>query len=118
MYTQNSNGFSLSASLRHCALLIGATITYTQHLYTLSQLFRLLAQSQCQSVQLLECTPDGKNFCVTWSDGEQSRYHSMWLRHNCQCPDCWDPCSNLKRAAVDKLQGNPVISSVPVLSGN
>ena len=69
------------------------------------------------SVQQLGCTTDRKNFLVVWSDGEESRYHSMWLRHNCQCPECWDSSSTLKRAAVDKLHGNPVITNTPVLSG-
>lgn len=72
--------------------------------------------SQHDSAQLQRCSLEGNNFCVTWSDGEQSKYHSMWLRHNCQCPECWDSSSNLKRAAADVLQGNPVISTAPALS--
>ena len=79
--------------------------------------FSTFRSPQHHSVQLQGSFLEGNNFCVTWSDGEQSRYHSMWLRHNCQCPECWDASSNLKRAAVDVLHGNPVITTTPVLSG-
>ena len=80
----------------------------------ISQIFRSLMH---HSLQQLGCTTDKKNVIVIWSDGEESKYHSMWLLHNCQCPECWDSSSTVRRAAVDKLQGNPVIVNDPVLSG-
>ena len=28
---------------------------------------------------------------VTWGDGHISRFHHLWLRDNCRCPDCLHP---------------------------
>lgn len=28
---------------------------------------------------------------VTWSDGHVSRFHGLWLRDNCPCPECVSP---------------------------
>ncbi|XP_012946750.1 gamma-butyrobetaine dioxygenase [Aplysia californica] len=30
----------------------------------------------------------GKFVGITWNDGHVSRYHAVWLRHNCHCPSC------------------------------
>ena len=28
---------------------------------------------------------------IGWDDGHESRFHAIWLRDNCQCPDCRHP---------------------------
>ncbi len=30
---------------------------------------------------------DGR-IVIDWDDGHTSRFHAIWLRHNCHCPDC------------------------------
>ena len=48
-----------------------------------------------------------------WSDGEQSTYHAVWLRHNCQCPECWDDTANQKLLIdVKELRSDLRIHSV------
>jgi len=27
----------------------------------------------------------GRRVAVHWGDGHQSRFHAIWLRHNCHC---------------------------------
>ncbi|CAL1544288.1 unnamed protein product [Lymnaea stagnalis] len=39
-------------------------------------------------VRDLSLVDDGKNIQVTWEDQHISRFHAMWLRHNCQCETC------------------------------
>ncbi|KAK3766256.1 hypothetical protein RRG08_036893 [Elysia crispata] len=39
-------------------------------------------------VTSLEIISDGKHVNITWDDGHKSRFHAMWLRHGCHCPDC------------------------------
>ncbi len=31
---------------------------------------------------------DAAALCVTWSDGLSGRFHHIWLRDNCSCPQC------------------------------
>jgi gamma-butyrobetaine dioxygenase len=33
-------------------------------------------------------TTEGSKVIVEWDDGGQSRFHSIWLRDNCPCPEC------------------------------
>ena len=48
-----------------------------------------------------------------WSDGEQSTYHAVWLRHNCQCPECWDSIANQKLVVdINELRSDLKIHSV------
>ncbi|XP_076441734.1 gamma-butyrobetaine dioxygenase-like [Babylonia areolata] len=32
--------------------------------------------------------PEGGTITATWRDGSKSRFHSIWLRHNCHCSVC------------------------------
>lgn len=34
---------------------------------------------------------DDKVARVTWASGIESRYHHMWLRDHCRCPECYHP---------------------------
>src|SRR5207244_3479067 len=34
---------------------------------------------------------EGRELICCWSDGQRSRFHAMWLRDNCGCPECRDP---------------------------
>ena len=35
-----------------------------------------------------EVENEGKTMKVTWADGGSTAFHAVWLRHNCQCPNC------------------------------
>ncbi len=37
---------------------------------------------------------NGDTVDVSWTDGQTSRYHHMWLRDNCACSGCIDPNSH------------------------
>ena len=39
---------------------------------------------------------------LDWSDGQQSRFHAVWLRDNCPCPACRHPQA-LEREAEARL---------------
>jgi gamma-butyrobetaine hydroxylase len=34
---------------------------------------------------------EGRELICCWSDGHRSRFHAIWLRDNCGCPECRDP---------------------------
>ena len=63
----------------------------------------------------LESLAGGKKIRVTWSDGEESTYHAVWLRHNCRCPKCWGESSDQKLVSsfggTDELQPDEMIVS-------
>ena len=33
----------------------------------------------------------GNKIELSWDDGRHWRFHSTWLRHNCQCSECLSP---------------------------
>ena len=45
----------------------------------------------------LRVSENGRTLTVAWqSDRHESTYHSLWLRHNCRCPDCVEASSGQK----------------------
>lgn len=34
---------------------------------------------------------EGDRLAIEWGDGHVSRYHGIWLRHQCECRDCGTP---------------------------
>ena len=41
---------------------------------------------------------------IAWKNGDQSRFHPIWLRDNCRCESCGDPTTgyrNLRLSALD-----------------
>ncbi|MEM7221965.1 MAG: TauD/TfdA family dioxygenase [Pseudomonadota bacterium] len=38
---------------------------------------------------------DGQ-LCIDWSDGHSSRFHPIWLRHQCACPACGSPLTAVR----------------------
>jgi len=51
---------------------------------------------------------------VSWPDGVQNIFHSVWLRHSCTCPTCWDVPTNQKLVRSPDLIGDPKIHSTEV----
>src|SRR5438270_13415533 len=41
--------------------------------------------------RIIDLGHDGKSILVTWDDYRQSRFHALWLRDNCACPECRHP---------------------------
>ena len=65
----------------------------------------------------LESLAGGKKIRVTWSDGEESTYHAVWLRHNCRCPECWDPVTEQTLVTPENLRGKLSAQSAVLHTG-
>ena len=39
---------------------------------------------------------EGREVFVDWGDGHQSRFHPMWLRHQCHCKHCGTPMNAVR----------------------
>ena len=62
-----------------------------------------------------EVLNSGRKVKFTWANGESSSFHSVWLRHNCQCSDC--VFSNQKHINAASLHPNMSVTDIHV-SGN
>ena len=56
---------------------------------------------------------EGRKLRVSWADGRESSYHAVWLRHNCQCPNCTSS-SNQRLPRRKNLEGDIRITSSSV----
>ncbi|XP_067682429.1 probable gamma-butyrobetaine dioxygenase [Haliotis asinina] len=56
----------------------------------------------------------GRSLDVEWSDGSKSRFHGMWLRHNCHCPDCKQVDSGQKTLDIVNIPPDISIESVAI----
>lgn len=73
------------------------------------------------SVDMLDLAPDrtmhriaavdhtGQEVVLDWSDGRVSRFHALWLRDNCSCPQCRHPQA-LERTYMFIDHGTPSIA--------
>ncbi|KAL3888408.1 hypothetical protein ACJMK2_000776 [Sinanodonta woodiana] len=57
---------------------------------------------------------NGRQLVITWMDGVRSRYHSLWLRFSCQCPECFHTSSNMKQIHVEEIDFHTVLEKVSV----
>ncbi|XP_048448879.1 gamma-butyrobetaine dioxygenase-like [Rhincodon typus] len=57
-----------------------------------------------------------KQRCITvhWDDGNHSQYPYVWLRDNCQCPQCFLPSAKARKLPIEDLDMN--ISADKVIS--
>ena len=62
----------------------------------------------------VSCAANGKKMIVTWDDGEESAFHAVWLRHNCQCPECVQHSSGQKLVTSELLSGSLRMSETRV----
>ena len=75
----------------------------------------LLSSSEAKQDQpTIELSSSGRKLTVGWSDGEESVFHSLWLRHNCRCSSCWNSSFEQKTIDGDVLQNDPTVSSATV----
>lgn len=43
---------------------------------------------------------------ILWHDGEESFYPAVWLRDNCQCPNCYLDSAKARKLLVEALDVN------------
>ncbi|KAG0713429.1 Gamma-butyrobetaine dioxygenase [Chionoecetes opilio] len=60
--------------------------------------------------------PDTKILKVRWKDGSEDMYPYLWLRDNCQCPNCFHPVSLSRRFSMKDL--DPSLDCVSVQVNN
>ena len=46
---------------------------------------------------------DETHVCIIWGDGHMSRFHPMWLRHQCECEVCGSPLDALRGVRLHHL---------------
>ena len=64
-----------------------------------------------QAATSLSITDDGKKLNLL-VDGElERRYHSVWLRHNCQCPQCFSKASHMNMVHPSELTTDMKVKS-------
>ncbi|KAL3888378.1 hypothetical protein ACJMK2_000746 [Sinanodonta woodiana] len=57
---------------------------------------------------------NGRHLVIKWMDGVRSRYHSLWLRFSCQCPECFHTSSNMKQIHVEEIDFHTVLEKASV----
>nr|XP_056707455.1 gamma-butyrobetaine dioxygenase [Euleptes europaea] len=65
-------------------------------------------------IQKVETLNMNQLVCVHWEDGSQSLYPSVWLRDNCQCPDCFLHSAKARKLPLENLDVNIVAKNVTV----
>lgn len=64
------------------------------------------------AIQKVEA-PDAEHLVhVHWEDGSESRYPCVWLRDNCQCPDCFLRSAKARRLPFEELDVDIVAKEV------
>ncbi|XP_044281694.1 gamma-butyrobetaine dioxygenase isoform X2 [Varanus komodoensis] len=58
------------------------------------------------AIQKVEALEANQFVCVHWEDGSQSLYPSVWLRDNCQCPDCFLGSAKARKLLLENLDVN------------
>lgn len=54
---------------------------------------------------------------LTWEDSHESRFHPIWLRHQCWCPDCGTPETGVRGIRLHHIDEGISIESA-VVEGN
>ncbi|XP_031571476.1 uncharacterized protein LOC116305659, partial [Actinia tenebrosa] len=62
----------------------------------------------------IEKMESGKGVEIEWQSGEKSRFHSSWLRMNCQCSKCSQGHSGQRKLNVAKLPENISLAHVDI----
>ncbi|XP_074985554.1 gamma-butyrobetaine dioxygenase isoform X1 [Caretta caretta] len=68
--------------------------------------------SMSTSIQKVEAL-DVNNFVrIQWEDGSKSLYPAVWLRDNCQCPDCFLHSAKARKLLLEDLDVNIGVKEV------
>ncbi|XP_033105401.1 probable gamma-butyrobetaine dioxygenase isoform X2 [Anneissia japonica] len=62
----------------------------------------------------LEIDHDGSQVLIQWNESELSKYHSIWLRCNCQCDKCIQAHSGQKLIDVMSIPEKPTLCSAVI----
>ncbi|XP_019332352.1 gamma-butyrobetaine dioxygenase isoform X2 [Alligator mississippiensis] len=54
-------------------------------------------------IQKVEALDANHFVCIHWEDGGKSLYPSVWLRDNCQCPDCFLHSAKARKLPLEDL---------------
>ena len=49
---------------------------------------------------------------IHWQDDHQSRFHHIWLRHQCECAQCGTPVDGIRNVWLTDLENNPAIDQI------
>lgn len=60
-------------------------------------------------------SPDGQALALGWPDGRQGRFHAVWLRDSCPCPECRHPSG---QRLLDSVAIPDDVSLASVTAGN
>ncbi|XP_026562053.1 gamma-butyrobetaine dioxygenase isoform X1 [Pseudonaja textilis] len=64
------------------------------------------------TIQKVETLEKKQFICVRWEDGSESLYPSVWLRDNCQCPDCFLHSAKARKLLLENLDVNIKVKDV------
>ncbi|KAK9409949.1 gamma-butyrobetaine dioxygenase [Crotalus adamanteus] len=64
------------------------------------------------TIQKVETLEKKQFICVHWEDGSESLYPSVWLRDNCQCPDCFLHSAKARKLLLENLDININVKDV------
>lgn len=67
--------------------------------------------------RIIDLGHDGKTVSVTWDDHRQSRFHALWLRDNCACPECRHPTALERQWLFVDTPGPFLVSAAMLTSG-
>lgn len=52
--------------------------------------------------------------CVTWGDDHKSRFHAIWLRHQCMCKNCGTPMNAVRGIRLHHIPEDIAIETLKV----
>ncbi|XP_053245446.1 gamma-butyrobetaine dioxygenase [Podarcis raffonei] len=58
------------------------------------------------AIHKVEALEANQFICVHWEDGSKSLYPSVWLRDNCQCPECFLHSAKARKLLLENLDVN------------
>ncbi|XP_025977553.1 gamma-butyrobetaine dioxygenase isoform X2 [Dromaius novaehollandiae] len=74
-------------------------------------------RSMKAEIQKVEALEENHFVCVHWEDGSESRFPCVWLRDNCQCPDCFLDSAKARKLLFEDLDVNIVVKDVTLTDG-
>uniref|UniRef100_A0A8C5Q8K3 gamma-butyrobetaine dioxygenase n=1 Tax=Leptobrachium leishanense TaxID=445787 RepID=A0A8C5Q8K3_9ANUR len=75
----------------------------------------VLVEQAAQSVTMIcnvQVLDDKRFVCIHWEDGSQSSYPFVWLRDNCQCPECFLLSAKARKLPFENLDVNTGVKDV------
>ena len=65
---------------------------------------------EASKISALEREPNA--IAVDWKDGHRSRFHNIWLRHQCECDSCGTTVDGIRDVWLADLPDNPGIAEL------